>query len=123
MTDEVKYDPELPYALVRTQGESDRYPLGVVARTRTLEDVMELSNHYQKAYFEVVDTTPKPKIPEDANYIFVEDGDQSVFARREGIVNGEMHWLIPGGFIMEAELIEDYIGSQEVIVLVPKEDA
>lgn len=115
MTD-LKYDPELPIWVSYSSGDRP------IARFRHMVD----ANRYRDLLMSegvVIDTTPKPKIPEDAEFIFVENNDQSVFARREGIINGEMHWLIPGGYIMEAELVEDFIGDSEVTVLVRKEES
>lgn len=111
MMTEIKYDPELPFVV-------EWQPGSVWARFHQASDALE---YVEREGGTFVDTTPKPKIPEDAEFIFVEDGDQSVFARREGIIDGEMHWLIPGAFIVETELIEDFIGDAEVTVLVRKD--
>ena len=115
---ELKYDPELPF-VVRI-----RFSEELLGRFQVIEDATQFSETLWVGYdTEVIDTTPKPKIPDDAEFIFVEDGDQSVFARREGIIAGEMHWLLPGAYVSEAALIEDFIGDAEVTVLVRKEDS
>lgn len=107
------HDPELPFAYVS--------PTQVYARFTIREDA-EIWRE-RLGVGEVIDTTPKPKIPEDAEFIFIDDYDQSVFARREGIVDGEMLWLTFGDFITEEELIEDFIGDAEVTVLVRKDES
>lgn len=110
---DIKYDPELPYVVLDFGGH-------VIVRFAD-KHIAEFFAKNHVNYKTVIDTTPKPKIPEDAEFIFVEDADQSVFARREGLVDGEMLWLVPGDFITESELIEDFIGDSEITVLVRKE--
>jgi hypothetical protein len=112
---DIKYDPELPYAVIL---------IGSGELNSRFKYFNEAKTHLGTAtWLEIVDTTPKPKIPEDAEFIFVEDAEQSVFAHREGPVDGKMLWLVPPcDFITESELIEDFIGDSEVTVLVRKEE-
>lgn len=114
MTD-LNYDPDFPYV---TRSTFTGYTSARFNKREAAEGWIGVDGT-----LEIIDTTPKPKIPEDAEFIFIDDADQSVFARREGIVDGEMIWLIPGDFITEAELIEDFIGDAEVTVLVRKEES
>lgn len=107
---ELEYYKEVPYVVM--WGDF------IAARFSVLDNA---ERYAEQSVGRVIDTTPKPKIPEDAEFIFVKDSDQSVFARREGVIDGEMMWLIPGDYVTEEQLIEDYIGDAEVTVLVRKE--
>lgn len=109
---EYAYDPAFPFVV--TWGEFG------AARFSLRENADEYA---EQSVGKVIDTTPRPKIPEDAEFIFVADSDQSVFARREGFIDGEMIWLIPGDYVTETQLIEEFIGDSDVTVLVPKEEA
>lgn len=111
MKTEYAYDPDFPYVVKGGFG----YPY---ARFNQLAFAVQAAAELDT---QVIDTTPKPKIPEDAEFIYVADGDQSLFAKRAGVMDGAMMWLLPGDYITEAQLIDDYIGDSEVTVLVPKE--
>ncbi|QDK01357.1 hypothetical protein SEA_WATERT_88 [Microbacterium phage WaterT] len=111
---ELKYDPDLPYVV-------EWQPGSVWARFHQASDARE---YVEREGGTFVDTTPKPKIPEDANYVFVEDGDQSVFAYRIVFPDGRNGWMMVGnGPISEEDLLELYIGDELVTVMVEKEDA
>lgn len=112
MTTEYAYDPELPF-VVEIQGN--------VLCARFKYEVAAVDYILNGGQGTVIDTTPKPKIPADAEFVFVEDGDQSVFAKREGVIDGEMMWLTDADYITEKQLLEDYICDAQVTVLVPKE--
>lgn len=58
---ELKYDPELPFAFISTANRE-------VARFADREIAARFGNEI--AVGSVVDTTPKPKIPEDAEFIY-----------------------------------------------------
>jgi hypothetical protein len=109
-----EYDPELPFAVVE-DGQ-------VMARFRNRADadywVQDVTGDG-----EVIDTAPKPKIPEDAQYITwqdFEDGTTFAYRERDGWIarhlNNEFDAFYPGEDILES------IGDAEVTVLVAKED-
>lgn len=77
MTD-LTYDPELPFAAVDTVGK-------VEARFKGESDA-KIWIHDVAGYGRVVDTTPKPKIPEDAEFVYMElkDGPYYVRKREDG---------------------------------------
>lgn len=115
---ELKYDPDFPYAVVLNGHVLAKFSSEGMGKVNAIEYAAE---NYGS---ELVDTTPKPKIPEDANYVFVEDGDQSVFAYRIVFPDGRNGWMMVGnGPISEEDLLEIYIGDELVTVMVEKEDA
>lgn len=116
MTD-LTYDPELPYAVVTT-GQN-----GLNSRFRYRN---EAETHVGSAtWLELIDTTPKPKIPEDAEYIIWEDpydnGEERI-ARRYGHPANKV-WRVGVDTLDELDLLNDWIGAAEVTVLVRKEDS
>lgn len=111
---DIKHDPELPFAFISTANRE-------VARFADREIAARFGKEVMVG--SVVDTTPKPKIPEDANYIFVEDSDQSVFAYRIVPPDGSNGWMTVGGGFMNDEELLEYIGDEPVIVMIEKEDA
>lgn len=109
---ELKYDPELLYvARIRFTEE-------ILGRFHDKEDATQSLETIWASYDgEVIDTTPKPKIPEDAQHITW--GDEKVAYSRyvDGLWYG---WIHTG--ISEDELL-DWIGNDEVTVLVRKEES
>lgn len=104
---ELKYDPELPFALVSMDGK---------VRARFAEYGSASRYEREIVMGKVVDTTPKPKIPEDAQHITW--GEQKVaYSRWEGGWIGWDH----GRPLTEEELLQ-WVGKDDVIVLVPKEE-
>lgn len=106
---DIKYDPELPYAVL-SRGE-------VKAHARYEDEAEVFANHYLEGY--VIDTTPKPKIPEDAEFIMwpARDGIGPEFAVLKE--DGLWHW--DGDAFAEAQILR-YVGDAEVTVLVRKEE-
>lgn len=109
---ELKYDPELPFAFISTANRE-------VARFADREIAARFGKEI--AVGSVVDTTPKPKIPEGAEFIYWDNGDGKVVAVRENY-NPLKPWAIDGLYFDEADLIERFIGDAEVTVLVRKEE-
>lgn len=112
VSDELKHDPELPYVYL---GVDDI----VFARFRDEEDAGIFEERV--GYGEVVDTTPKPKIPEDAEFIYWENGAGKTVAVRQNY-NPNKPWEIDGVYFGEPELLLS-IGDAEVTVLVRKEES
>lgn len=111
----IEYDSELPYAFLNTSKE-------VVARFSELW----LAERFEReiAVGEVVDTTPKPKIPEDAEFITWSDpydnGEERI-AMRYGHPANKV-WRVGVDTLDELDLLNDWIGDAEVTVLVRKEE-
>lgn len=115
MTD-YEYDPDFPYVLVNVdyrphtrwavKGEADRF----------LEKEWE-------GYGRVIDTTPRPKIPDDAEFVYYMSWANSAhYAKRVGHPNNHV-WETsnPTSNVSEEDLLIR-IGDAEVTVLVRKED-
>lgn len=116
MTTELKYDPEFPYVYVT----SDNTP---EARFRVKSDADTFSDNYA-GYGAVIDTTPTPKIPEDAEFIYYNSWANSAhYAKRVGHPNNHV-WETsnPTSTISEEDLLTR-IGDSEVTVLVRREDS
>lgn len=113
---DIKYDPELPYAVILIgSGELN-------ARFKYLN---EAETHRGTAtWLEIVDTTPKPKIPEDAEFIYyISWSNSGAYARRVGhAANNVWETSNPISRIDEEDLLKT-IGDTEVTVLVRKEES
>lgn len=106
MTD-LKHDSELPFAFLDTTGSE------IYARFKHRSDAEVFRERCN--FGRVVDTTPKPKIPEDSQHI-TWGKKQIAYSRYcDGLWYGWEH----GRGISEAELLT-WIGDDEVVVLVPK---
>lgn len=103
---EYAYDPELPFLVV---GKVTRT---LYARFNDREDAVRFSPFY----CDVIDTTPKPKIPEDAKHI-TWGRKNAAYSRIDDRWYG---WTDTG--LSEGAMLE-LIGDDEVTVLVPKEDS
>lgn len=109
-----EHDPEFPYVIKDFSGH-------VFAKFHKDERHLAqwfADNHLR--YKEVIDTTPRPKIPEDARFIYWPDeyGDPGL-AERRGV-----NWLLMDGSVFSTDdLLNDVIGDAEITVLVPKEEA
>lgn len=115
---ELKYDPEFPYAVVSTADrEAARFADREMA-FRFAEKVM---------VGRVVDTTPKPKIPEDAEFILVETEDvaKDIYQRVEDKhEDAGFYWYRAiDSMAYGHDEMPDMIGDAKVTVLVRKEDA
>lgn len=107
---ELKHDPELPFVAV---GVSTRE---VFARFSNLEGAVSFSDDGPYVV-EVIDTTPKRKIPEDAQHITWGQG-RVAYSRYEGQWVGWNH-----GYAISEEELLTWIGEDEVTVLVRKEES
>lgn len=105
---DLKYDPELPFAYLDTTGSE------VYARFKHRSDAEVFRERCNFGL--VVDTTPKPKIPEDAQHITWGEG-RVAYSRYDGKWVGWNH----GYAISEQELLT-WIGNAEVTVRVRKEE-
>lgn len=104
---DIKYDPELPFAYAS--------PTYVHARFAIRED----AEAWQKrvGVGEVIDTRPKPKIPEDADYILWQLEGEIQMAYRGG---GPYDWYGNTEAWTNEQLLEE-VGDAEVTVLVRRE--
>lgn len=110
----LKHDPELPFA-VRV-----RFSEELLGRFSDLQDAEQIAGSVYGGYdTEVIDTTPKPKIPEDAEFIIwpTKDGIGPEFAA----LNQDGLWQWDGDRFAQSQMIR-YIGDSEVTVLVRKEE-
>lgn len=108
MTTELKYDPELPYAI-------EMQPGLIWARFRVEGDAHDFVERESGV---VVDTTPKPKIPEDAEFVmWTNEDDYDCYARR---IEGD--WRDDEGMTHSEEGLTSWIGDAQVTVLVRKEE-
>lgn len=112
---ELKYDPELPFALTTIGG-------AIIGRAVN-EFVANQLHKAMDRYGQVIDTTPKPKIPEDAEFVQWDASDQSFYAMRYG--KTDEWWVTYSGasedsFYYLSDLLI-LIGDAEVTVLVRKE--
>lgn len=111
MTD---HDPEFPYVIKDYSGH-------VFAKFHKREKGLAkwfAENHPH--YKEVIDTTPRPKIPEDARFIYWTDNNVEYYARKtvEGIWIDDLSEEYPNVSSLIAK-----VGDSDVTVLVPKEEA
>ena len=113
---ELKYDPDFPYIVRMIDGE-------VVSKHTTAGGAKSYLVSTLQGYGEVIDTTPKPKIPEDAEFIYyLDSGGDDQFGHRDTFEGKEIWWTGSGDYILTSEILE-YIGDGEVTVLVRKEDS
>jgi hypothetical protein len=106
---EIKYDPELPFAFISTANRE-------VARFADREIAARFGKEVMVG--RVVDTTPKPKIPEDAEFVTWRGDRNSILEFAE---KTQGYWSWSGLEISEIALTE-VIGDAEVTVLVRKEE-
>lgn len=111
---ELKYDPELPF-VVRV-----RFSEELLGRFSDLQDAEQIAASVYGGYdTEVIDTTPKPKIPDDAEFIIWRSDPSSALQFAE---KTQDFWAIEAVEVSDEELISE-IGDAEVTVLVRKEDS
>ncbi len=109
---EYAYDPEFPFVVADSNDH-------LIARAEN----QYVANVIYRAFNEtgrLIDTTPRPKIPEDARFIYWKDVDgYPVFAERD-----RDEWLLADGSLYSTEDLLRYgIKDSEITVLVPKEEA
>lgn len=113
---ELKYDPEFPYVVFNDSSE--------VPVARFISDVLAADFALNNQYRRVIDTTPKPKIPEDAEFIhYLDSGGEDQFGHRGIDPEGNEIWWTGGGHYSATKNLLEYIGDDEVTVLVRKEDS
>lgn len=112
---EIKHDPELPYAFVGSTGN-------VSARFAMRDLAIRYGREIQVG--SVIDTTPKPKIPEDAEFILVdtEDTFRDIYCKlADPSEDAGYYWFRTADRMSYgADEIDDLIGDAEVTVLVRK---
>lgn len=111
---DIKYDPELPYVVLDFGGH-------VIVRFAD-KHIAEFFAKNHVNYKTVIDTTPKPKIPEDAEFIYyISWSNSGAYARRVGhAANNVWETSTPISRIDEEDLLKT--GAAEVTVLVRKEE-
>lgn len=112
---EYPYDPELPYVVARIKEKEPSYPVGIIARFKKWEDAQDMEDNFQPGWVELVDTTPAPKIPADAEFIFWVDfkWESPWYGRRLNSGN----WELDDGDVLDEEDLVKKIGDAEVVVL------
>lgn len=105
---EYAYDPEFPFLVTLSGHPAAKF-------TQRWDAEYYVGKWSDSA--EIIDTTPKPKIPEDAKHITWGRGNVA-YSLYEGLWYG---WT-DGNGLSEDELLR-WIGDAEVVVLVPKEEA
>lgn len=113
---DIEYDPEFPFIVRLIDGE-------VISKHTTTSGANSYLEYVMQGYGEVIDTTPKPKIPEGAEFIAwydPSDNGEERIARRYGHPANKV-WRIGWDTIEESELMS-YIGDAEVTVLVRKDE-
>lgn len=113
MSDELKHDPEFPYAIVFNGHVIAKFPAEGFGKVNAIEYAADVYDS------ELVDTTPKPKIPEDAEYILINTTDYSYFAQK---IENEWLWHRTEE-VLDYDGLVEYIGDGEVTVLVRKEES
>lgn len=107
---ELKYDPEFPYLVMFGEYIAAKFPAD--------EDGSGYRNAIDYASMSVgrvVDITPKPKIPEDAEFIYWKQGETDYYARKEA-----GYWIDDEGEDYAVSALAEIIGNAEVTVLVRK---
>lgn len=106
----LKYDPELPF-VVYAPGSNE-------INSRFKYENEALTHRGTATWLEVTDTTPKPKIPEEAEFITwrLNDGDSVHVAWFE-----DSYWVYANVEVSLEELIAE-IGDAPVSVLVREDD-
>lgn len=111
---ECEYDEKFPYVVATTSGTAmGRFPdAGMADR---FAETFRL--HFSP---DIIDTTPRPRIPDDAKFItWTYSGVEFIYAAARG-VDG---WHYDGTYgLTSEELIETYIGDEAITVLDVRED-
>lgn len=99
------YDPELPFVVAC----SDK----AIARFRDKQDARDMVNEFVESenWLKLIDTTPAPKIPADAEFIHWVNGAWFSTAARDGD-----NWFYDGFHFSTEEILLE-IGGAEVVVL------
>lgn len=121
--EEIPYDEDLPFAVWRIKGDpiNSAFPAGVVeVRFRMAFEAKAYVDEYGPGWVEMVDTTPKPRIPEDTEFIAWRRGGGTNVAVLENF-NPNKPWDWWGQYFSEEELLTE-IGDSEIIVLDRREE-
>lgn len=112
---QIAHDPELPFAVVG-QNSGRLYARFLHRR----EADLFVDSARQVRNVEVIDTTPKPRIPVDAKYlVFFDREGRPEFAYQEGEALGVNLWKYSGVRYAEDGLLP-IIGDREITVLDPR---
>lgn len=125
--DDIPYDEDLPFAVWRIRGVkgSDRFVEGQIeSRFRDLDSAASFTYSYQEGWLEIVDTTPKPRIPEDAEFIAWQTSKNAWMdvAYRDGKnldLGKPWAW---GDFLYSEEDLLTEIGDADIVVLDRREE-
>lgn len=117
---DLKYDPELPYVVIIREDHKAYTILGRCSSWHYAEDLRKAGTNLR----EIVDTTPKPKIPEDAEFI-TWDHPREEYPRFACRDLNAMWWVTSedGTSAMKMDLLIRLIGDAEVTVLVRKDES
>lgn len=111
---ELTYDPELPFVVIEGGQISCKFRM-IDDANYWISDVSGMG--------EVIDTTPKPKIPEDAEFVYVELKDGPYYVRKRA--DGSWVDQTSSQFTSTDHLTRflNGEGDAEVTVLVRKEES
>lgn len=105
------HDPDFPFLLVHKTA-------GVLAKFKTEQFAIDRSEGIAFAdRYSVVDTTPKPRIPVDAQFITWARYQMKHFAYRYRDL-----WVYNDKALYEEALLQDWVGDSKVIVLDPRQE-
>lgn len=125
MTDNITHDPDLPYVAIVPEGSrfttydadgrasKDLYPGAVLGRFAHAEVAWDLLMGTGRPY-ELIDTTPKPKIPADAEFLHWRDeDDQPYFA----VKHAAGSWETDEGVVLLTEELIGFVEGIDITVL------
>lgn len=109
MTEEIKHDPEFPFLVTSCKGGP------AIARFCSIWHARNYLHVNGTPFWEITDTTPKPRIPEDAAYITWRDPETRgvLYARR---ISFEQ-WVTAYQVILSEDELIDYIEGAEIFAL------
>lgn len=119
---ELKHDPELPFVVLIREDHGDDV---ILARCSSWDYANQLAMAGTRLR-EVVDTTPKPKIPEDAEFIIWDDGSYLPQIAQRDSGPADLGWRYGAEEDYRwysSEALSRDIGDAEVTVLVRKEES
>lgn len=108
---DLKHDPEFPYAIVFNGHVIAKFPAEGMGKVNAIQYAADVYDS------ELVDTTPKPKIPADADYLIWEFNGETGMAYRDG---GEWYGAVEW---WTGEEMAENLKFAEVTVLVRKEES
>ena len=109
MSTEYEYDENLPYVVESVVRDEERLIARFAQRVDAEHAVIQAFNA------RVIDTTPKPRIPDDARYITWTHSEEGLICAAARGVDG---WHYDGDYNFTSdELIANYIGDEAITVL------